>query len=95
MAWQCWYGKRGGVVAVSEEHEYMGGTCGSGIVSSADDVLEMSLVRALKGVCICLARGRVGERIALCFTNPVGTEALWEVCVFGCSGVGGVGGMGV
>ena len=30
-------GDVGSVVAV---HEYMGGTCGSGIVSSADDMLE-------------------------------------------------------
>ena len=29
------------VVAVSAGHEYVGGTCGSGIVSSAADVLGM------------------------------------------------------
>ena len=49
----------------------MGGTRGSGVVSSADNVLEMSEVRGLRGVggvceiCICIAgsrvRGVVGE----------------------------------
>ena len=47
---QCWCGAKGGVVAVSVECEYMGGTCGSGVVSSADDVLEMSVVRGVRGV---------------------------------------------
>ena len=47
----------GGVVAVSA---YMGGTRGSGVLSSAGDVLEMSMVRGVVGVCdMCmyLARG--------------------------------------
>ena len=47
----------GGVVAVSA---YMGGTRGSGVLSSAGDVLEMSVVRGVGGVCDmckCLARG--------------------------------------
>ena len=41
----------------------MGGTRGSGFASTADDVLEMSVVRVVKGVggvckmCTCLARG--------------------------------------
>ena len=41
----------------------MGGTCGSRFVSTADDVLEMSMVRGVKVVggvcemCMCLARG--------------------------------------
>ena len=50
----------GGVVAVSA---YMGGTRGSGILSSAGDVLEMSVVRGVGGVCdmcMCLARAGVG-----------------------------------
>ena len=44
----------------------MGGTCGSGIASSAADVLWMSVVcgmRGVDGVCemsMCLARGGVG-----------------------------------
>ena len=42
----------------------MGGTRGSGIVSSAADVLWMSVVRGMRGVgvvCeICLTRGGVG-----------------------------------
>ena len=38
---------------------YMGGTRGSGVLSSAGDVLEMSVVRGVGGVCdifMCLAR---------------------------------------
>ena len=48
-------GSGGGVVAVSA---YMGGTRGSGVFSSAGDVLEMSVVRGVGGVCemcMCLA----------------------------------------
>ena len=51
------------MVVVSEGHEYVGGTRGSGIVSSAADVLGMCLVRWMRGVggmCeiyMCLARG--------------------------------------
>ena len=36
------------MVAVSA---YMGGTCGSGVLSSAGDVLKMSVVRGVGGVC--------------------------------------------
>ena len=49
----------GSVVALSAEHDYVGGTRGSGIVSSAADVLGMSAVRGIKRVgglcqmCIC------------------------------------------
>ena len=45
---------------------YVGGTRGSGIVSSAADVLCMSVVRGMIGVggvyemCMCLARSGVG-----------------------------------
>ena len=41
----------------------MGGTCGSCVLSSAGDVLEMSVVRDVSVVCdmcMCLARGGVG-----------------------------------
>ena len=51
----------GGVVAVSA---YMCGTRGSCVLASAGDVLEMSVVRGVGGVydmCICLARGGVGD----------------------------------
>ena len=47
----------------------MGGTHGSGIVSSADDVLWMNVVRGMRGVgvcemCMCLARsGGDGEGV--------------------------------
>ena len=60
-----------GVVAVSA---YMGGTRGSGVLASAGDVLEISVVRGVGGVydmCMCLARcgvgGVVGERIGFGF----------------------------
>ena len=47
-------------------HEYVGGTRGSGIMSTAADVLGMSVVRGMRGVggvyemCMCLARDVVG-----------------------------------
>ena len=46
---------------------HLGGTRGSGIVSSAADVLWMSVVRGMRGfdgvceMCMCLARGGVGR----------------------------------
>ena len=54
------------MVVVSARYEYVGGTHGSGIVSSGTDVLGMSVVRGIRGVggvwemCMCLARGCVG-----------------------------------
>ena len=53
-------GSRGGVVAVSV---CMSSTRGSGVLSSTGDVLEMSVVRGVGGVCgmcMCLARCGVG-----------------------------------
>ena len=53
-----------GLGVVSAGH--VGGTRGPGIVSSAPDVLWMSVVRGMRGVggvcemCMCLARGGVG-----------------------------------
>ena len=47
-------GSGGGVIA------YMGGARGSDVLASAGDVLEMSVVRGVGGVCdmcMCLARG--------------------------------------
>ena len=39
----------------------MGGTRGSGVLSSACDVLEMSVVRGgVCDMCMCLVRGGVG-----------------------------------
>ena len=52
-------GDGGCVVAMSARHEYVGGTCGSCVVSSAGDMLGMSVVRRMRGVCelcMCLAR---------------------------------------
>ena len=49
-----------GVVAVGT---CMCGTRGSGVLSSIGDMLEMSVVRGVDGVCdmcICLTRGGVG-----------------------------------
>ena len=62
-------GNVGGVVVVSAGHEYVSGTRGSGIVSSAADVLGMSVVRGMRGVggvcdmcmCLCLSRDDVGD----------------------------------
>ena len=53
-------GSGGDIVAVSV---YIGGTRCSGVLSSAGDALEMSVVRSVGGVCdmcMCLARGGVG-----------------------------------
>ena len=41
-------GSQGGAVVVSA---YMGGTRGSGVLASAGNVLEMSVVRGVGGVC--------------------------------------------
>ena len=61
-----------GVVVVSPGH--VGGTRGSGIVLSVDDVLWMSVVRGMRGVggvcemsmCMCLARSGVGGQGVEC-----------------------------
>ena len=90
----------GGVVAVSA---YMGGTRGFGVLASAGDVLEISVMRGVGGVydmCMCLARGGVGDvwgewvtGLGLGFTNSGGTWGKWDMCLcFGCGGVGDVGG---
>ena len=76
---------------------HVGGTRGSGMMSSAADVLWMSVVRGMRGVggvcemCMCLARGDVGGEwmrgLDLGFTNPVGTGGVLDVCLcFGCGG---------
>ena len=50
------------MVAVDAGCECIGGTCGSDFVSTAEDVLEMRVVREVRGVgevwemCMCLAR---------------------------------------
>ena len=87
-----------GVVVVSAGN--VGGTRGSGSVSSAADVLWMSVMRGMIGVggvceiCLCLTRGGVvGEEgewmrgLGLGFTNPVRTGGVLDVCL----GYGGVG----
>ena len=66
-------------------------TRGSGVLSSTGDVLEMSVVRGVGGVCdmcMCLARGGVGgeggewmRELGLGFTNPVQGECWTCVCV--------------
>ena len=73
----------GGVVSVSA---YMGGTRSSGVLSSAGDVLELSVVRGVGGVCgmcMCLARGGVGSKwvtgLGLGFTNSGGTWRKWDM----------------
>ena len=93
-------GSGGGMVVVSA---YMGGTRASGVLANAGDVLVMSVVRCVGGVCgmcMCLARGGVGgggcewvPGLGLGFTNSGGTGEKWDMCLcFGCGGVGGVGG---
>ena len=65
---------------------HVGGTHGSGIVSSVVDVLWMSVVRGMRGV------GEVCEMcICLLTRGGVGTGGVLDVCL-GCGGVGDVGG---
>ena len=67
---------------------HVGGTRGSGIVSSAADVLLMRVVRGMRGVggvcemCVCLARGGVGGEggLGVGITNHVGTGRVLGVC---------------
>ena len=76
-----------GVVALSV---YMGGTRGSGVLSSAGDVLEMSVVR---GVCVWLGAGYevLGVRgLGLGFTNPGGTGES-GICIIGWLDPSGLG----
>ena len=50
-----------GVVAVSA---YMGDTRGSGVLSRAGDILEMSVVRGVGGVCdMCMCLARAGWEV--------------------------------
>ena len=75
-----------GVVAVSA---YMGGTRDSGVLSSAGDVLEMSVVRGVGMYVFGFAWGGVGgfggewmRGLGLGFTNPRGTRGSGiYVCV--------------
>ena len=60
-------------------------------MSSADDVLEMSVVCGMRGVgavCMCLGRDECMRRLGMGFTNPVGTEEVCDVCL--CLDFGGV-----
>ena len=81
-----------------ERTGHVGGTRGSGNVSSVADVLWMSVVCGIRGVdgvcemCMCLARAAWVERRewmrGLGFTKPVGTGEMLDVCLyFGCGGV--------
>ena len=79
---------------------YVGGTRGSGIVSSAADVLWMrGVVKCVRCVCVWLGDAwteRGGEwmrGLGLGFTNPIRTGGMLDVCLcLSCGGVGGVGG---
>ena len=73
---------------------YLCCTRGSGVLASACDVLEMSLVRGVGRVCdmcMCLARGgRCYEWVTkLGFLEEHGESGI---CAFGCGGIRGVGG---
>ena len=68
---------------------YMGGTRGLCVLSSVGDVLEISVVIDVGGVCMCLAQGLAegveGEWVrglGLGFTNPGRTGEKWDMCVF-------------
>ena len=90
-----------GNAGVASGEVCMCGTCSSGVLSSSTstgDVLEMSVVRGVGGLCgMCLAQGGVGgeggewmKELGLGFTNPVGTRGVLDMCLcFGCGGVAG------
>ena len=69
----------------------MGSTRGSDVMSSAGNVLDMSVVRCVGGVCdmcMCFALGGVGcvggewvRGLDLAFTNPGGTWGKWDMCL--------------
>ena len=69
----------------------MSGTRGSGVLSSTGDLLEMSVLRGVGGVCDmckCLAWSGVGgegvewmRELGMGFANPVGTGGVLDVCV--------------
>ena len=75
---------------------YVGGTRGSCIVTSAADVLWMSVVRRMQELveymrCVCVwlwAESEWMRGLGLGFTNPVGTGGALDVCL--CLGCGGV-----
>ena len=79
---------------------HVGGTRGSGIVSSAADVLWVRGVSEVCDMCMCLALGGVGGEggewmrgLGLGFTNLVRTGRVLDVCLcLGCHGACGVGG---
>ena len=65
--------------------DLMGGTCGSGFVSTADDVQEMSVVcgvRGIGGVCeVCMARGKGSVSVFgmwWCWGEWVAWSSVWE-----------------
>ena len=66
----------------------MGGTCGSGVVSSEDDVIEMSVVRGVRGVggvceCAWLGERCEDERIVFSFSGGVdGWHWPWSATVW-------------
>ena len=83
------------MVVVSAVH--VGCTRGSGIVSSAADMLWMRGVGEVCEMCMCLARGDIGgdgvewtRGLCLGFTNSVRTGGVLDMCLcLSCGGVGG------
>ena len=86
------------VVAVSAGHTYVGVTRGSCIVSSVADVLGMSVMRGVDGVCeicMCLVRGGMGGKwIRGLFLQYCENRGVCNMCLcLGCGSVDGVGGL--
>ena len=64
----------------------MGGTRGSGFVSTTDDVLEMSVVSDVGEMYMCLARSGIGgmgrgEWIGFGFYQLCRNRGVWDVCL--------------
>ena len=66
---------------------HVGGIRGSGIVSSAADVIGMSVARGMRGVCgvcvmcMCLARGGMGKRIGFWVLPILWEQGKWCLCL--------------
>ena len=66
------------------------GNAGPSVLSSAGDVLEMSVVKGICGVCLTGVGCVWGEWIVFGFYQSWRNRGEWDMC-FGCGGVGGSG----
>ena len=81
----CVWCKGDGISGVGSGGGVIACVCGSGVLPSTCDVLEMSVVRSVGGVCdmcMCLARGGVdGEGVGMGLRPGSGAVGWCYVCV--------------